>query len=45
MTGSGISQCSVNPKMTQEEVFVFPDDLISLNMIILKTTTNSLSQS
>lgn len=45
MTRYGISQCSVNPKMIQEEVFIFPDDLISLNMIILKMTTNSISQS
>lgn len=36
MTRSGISQGSVNPKMIQEEILVFPDDLISLNMIILK---------
>lgn len=36
MTGSGISQGSVNSKMIQEEKLAFPDDLISPNMMILK---------
>lgn len=36
MARSGISQGSVNSKMIQEEKLVFPNDLISLNMIILR---------